>query len=114
MSVASQLPLIDVDPWLAPYADALNRRREHYEKVLGKINQAGGLLGDISRGHFYFGFNRGTHDGKTGVWYREWAPAALQLWVIGDFNDWNRFTEPLSRDQFGVWSIFLADEKYGQ
>ncbi|MDB5333962.1 MAG: glgB, partial [Phycisphaerales bacterium] len=50
--------------------------------------------------------------GKAGVWYREWAPEALQLRLIGDFNHWDRFANPLVRDQFGVWSLFLPDEKY--
>ena len=27
-------------------------------------------------GYKYFGLNRGEHDGKTGIWYREWAPGA--------------------------------------
>jgi 1,4-alpha-glucan branching enzyme len=48
------------------------------------------------------------------VWYREWAPAALQLRLIGDFNNWDRFANPLVRDQFGVWSLFLPDEKFGE
>ena len=24
----------------------------------------------------YYGLNRGEHEGKTGIWYREWAPGA--------------------------------------
>jgi len=112
MSVAPALPLLQIDPWLAPFADALHLRYSHYLDTLAKINQTGGLLGPISQGHHYFGFTRGLRDAKPGVWYREWAPAALQLWLIGDFNDWNRFTEPLSRDQFGVWSLFLPDHQY--
>ena len=39
-----------------------------------KSTQTGGLLGQISQGHHYFGFNRGELYGKPGVWYREWAP----------------------------------------
>ena len=37
---------------------------------------------------------------------------ALQLRLIGDFNDWDRYDCPLVRDEFGVWTIFLPDDKY--
>jgi 1,4-alpha-glucan branching enzyme len=70
------------------------------------------LLGEISQGHRYFGFNRGELFGKQGVWYREWAPGALQLRVLGDFNNWDRWASPMVRDQFGVWSLFLPDDKF--
>src|SRR5687768_10059134 len=106
--------LIDIDPWLEPYADALRRRYQHYTRALSRFESSGGLLGDVSTGHHYFGFNRGMLWGKSGIWYREWAPAALQLRLIGDFNDWDRYGHPLVRDEFGVWSLFLPDDKFGE
>ena len=30
----------------------------------------------FSQGYKHYGLNRGEHEGKTGTWYREWAPAA--------------------------------------
>jgi 1,4-alpha-glucan branching enzyme len=105
--------LIRLDPWLEPYAAALRDRWGHYKYVLGKVNETGGLLGPISQGHHYFGFNRGEFHGKPGVWYREWAPAALQLRLIGDFNHWDRYGHPAVRDQFGVWGLFLPDDRFG-
>ena len=104
--------LIRNDPWLEPYAQRLADRQAHYHAALRRFEATGGLLGDISRGHQYFGLNRGEFHGKGGVWYREWAPAALQLRVIGDFNDWNRWANPMVRDQFGVWGLFLPDDKF--
>ena len=65
--------LIALDPWLEPHADNLRRRYAHYQRGLSKFDATGGLLGDISSGHHYFGFNRGELWGKPGVWYREWA-----------------------------------------
>lgn len=29
-----------------------------------------------SAGYRHYGLNRGEHEGKTGIWYREWAPGA--------------------------------------
>jgi len=100
------------DPWLAPYTDALRARYAHYHYRRTAIDQQGGLLGSISQGHTYFGFTRGIDHGETGIWYREWAPGATALCLIGDFNDWDRTTHPLSRDSWGIWSLFLPDRLY--
>jgi 1,4-alpha-glucan branching enzyme len=104
--------LVANDPYLQPFTDALRDRHGYYKSELEKIDRQGGLLGPISQGHRYFGFNRGELWGKAGVWYREWAPGAIQLRLIGDFNGWDRFGHPLVRDQFGVWSLFLPDDAY--
>ncbi|MBN2560571.1 MAG: alpha amylase C-terminal domain-containing protein [Phycisphaerae bacterium] len=103
-----------LDPWLEPYADALRRRQQHCQMTLHRILEAGGSLDAFSRGHLYFGLNRGERGGQPGVWYREWAPGARALFLAGDFNDWNRQSHPLDRDEFGVWSLFLDDAEYAQ
>jgi 1,4-alpha-glucan branching enzyme len=105
--------ITQLDPTLRPYENQLRERYAYYKSALRRIEQAGGLLGAASQGHKYFGLNRGELYDKPGVWYREWAPAALQLRLIGDFNNWDRMANPLVRDQFGVWSLFLPDEKFG-
>lgn len=104
--------LIDVDPWLEPYADALRRRYAKYQDTLRRIVSEVGSLDVLTRGYEYFGLNRGEHEGRPGVWYREWAPAAQGLFLTGDFNNWNRGSHPLTRDRHGVWSLFLPDEQY--
>ncbi len=104
--------LIDHDPWLEPHADALRWRFKRYRDTVNAFGPAGGLLGNVSQGHHYFGFNRGEHKGKPGVWYREWAPGALQLRLIGEFNGWDRTADPMARDEYGIWSIFFDDETY--
>src|SRR5436305_9893978 len=87
--------LIALDPWLAPYGDRLRDRYAHYAWLRSRIDADGGLLGPISLGHTIFGLNRGEHNGEAGVWYREWAPAAEALSLIGDFNGWDRAANPL-------------------
>ena len=106
--------LTDLDPWLKPYAGKLNERNNYYKHALSRIAPTGGLLGEISQGHHYFGLNRGEFHGKPGVWYREWAPGALQLRLIGDFNNWDRWASPMVRDQYGVWGLFLPDDQFGK
>lgn len=100
--------IIDRDPWLEPYRSVLERREHHYGVTRHEIDQNGGIMGPISQGHHFFGFTRG----EGGTWYREWAPAATYLSLIGDFNNWDRGAHPMSKDQYGVWSIFLLDSIY--
>ncbi len=101
--------LIEWDPWLEPYADRLRHRYARYQAALKRLVAAFGSLDNLSRGHEYFGLNRGQHEGRSGVWYREWAPGAQALFLVGDFNDWNEKSHPLVRDEFGIWSLFLPD-----
>ncbi|MBN2445539.1 MAG: 1,4-alpha-glucan-branching enzyme, partial [Phycisphaerae bacterium] len=82
--------LIALDPWLGPYADKLRQRYAHFQAAQRRITDNIGSLDAISRGHEYFGLNRGLRDGQPGVWYREWAPGARALSLLGDFNGWDR------------------------
>ena len=104
--------LINTDRLLEPYTAQLRERFAHYQRLKAEIEKTGGLLGEISQGHRYFGFNRGEHEAETGIWYREWAPGAERLALIGDFNGWSRDANPMSVDDWGVWHIFLPDKDY--
>ena len=104
--------LIDKDSLLKPYVDQLRARFRHYQNFRAEIEKTGGILGEISQGHHYFGFNYGENDGETGVWYREWAPQAHALSLIGDFNGWDRHVNPMSMDEWGGWHLFLPDRDY--
>ena len=104
--------LIKSDPLLKPYDSQLRERITHYLRFKTEIEKTGGVLGEISQGHLYFGFNRGECDDENGVWYREWAPNAISLSLIGDFNNWDRDANPMVVDEWGIWHLFLPDEEY--
>jgi 1,4-alpha-glucan branching enzyme len=104
--------IISLDPWLEPFSWALKRRHADFHAALARFSAGGGLTGSVSKAHEFFGFNRGQRDGQPGVWFREWAPAARSLSLIGDFNGWNRGAHPLARADDGTWSIFLPDSEY--
>lgn len=106
--------LIRFDPLLKPYLGQLRERVAHYLQLKKQIDKIGGIVGEITQGHHYFGFNRGEKDSESGVWYREWAPEAQSLSLIGDFNDWNRDGNPMSVDDWGIWHLFLPDKNYAQ
>ena len=101
------------DPWLEPFQELLRARQRRFVARYEELERVGGLLGTISQGHRFFGFTRGERDGQRGIWYREWAPGATHLALIGDFNGWDRAAHPMTRDQYGVWSVFLPDEGGG-
>src|SRR5262245_26169236 len=73
-------------------------------------------------------FNEGTHSriyeklgahplrlGETqGTYFAVWAPNAAYVYVMGDFNDWEKDSDPLqARGQSGIWEGFLAGVKAG-
>lgn len=93
--------LVQRDPLLAPYTGIIQARLERFSQAQARL---GALTGAISRGHHYFGF---TQNADTSVTYREWAPAAKSLALIGDFNAWDRAATLLSKDEHGTWSVTL-------
>ena len=104
--------LIAQDAFLEPYRDVLRKRHQYLQALIGRLAPDGDLLGEITRGHQYLGFNRGEQDGRPGVWYREWAPGADYVALIGQFNDWDRGAHPSARDEHGVWSRFFPDDEF--
>ncbi|KAJ0027524.1 hypothetical protein Pint_35900 [Pistacia integerrima] len=49
----------------------------------------------------------------TGITYREWAPGAKSAALIGDFNNWNPNADIMTRNEFGIWEIFLPNNADG-
>ena len=55
------------------------------------------------------------HNGITGVSFAVWAPAANEVSVVGDFNDWQGKKNRMRRlGNSGVWETFVPDLKPGQ
>ena len=101
------LKLIQNDPWLESYAPAIEGRYNYYQLRLQTLTEYGSLtLADFADGHLYYGLHH-TADGR---WvFREWAPNATALWLIGDFSDW-QCTEAyrLQRlENHGDWEVVL-------
>lgn len=68
----------------------------------------------VGVGYKYYGFNRGEHEGKTGIWYREWAPGAKALSLVGEFNNWQPQDQHWAiKNPYGVWELFLPDAPNG-
>ncbi len=106
--------LVLADGWLAPYEREIKGRMRLYDGRLASIRRRYGSLLECANGFTRLGFNR---DAATGEWiYREWAPGARALFLIGDFNDWNRSSHPLKQNNEGVWELRLPKDtlQHGQ
>ncbi|MBI4185991.1 MAG: 1,4-alpha-glucan branching protein GlgB [Chloroflexi bacterium] len=87
---------------------------EHGQRVLSGVSL-------LTEDDLYL-FNEGTHfrlyhklgahpltfNGQEGTYFAVWAPDARQVYVVGDFNGWNRASHPLyHRAQTGIWEGFI-------
>lgn len=54
------------------------------------------------------------HEGQKGVHFAVWAPHALQVHVIGEFNGWNETSHPMKRlEPLGIWELFVPGVQLG-
>lgn len=93
--------LSDIDPWLAPHAAALQRRVDYTADVTRKL--LGDMkLADFALGHLHFGLHATPH----GWVFREWAPNATKIYLVGNFSGWHddeRFA--LAKREDGTWEL---------
>ena len=104
MKQQKQLPLVINDPWLKPYCNAINGRHKHLEDKLKELTCNTDSLSEFASGYLYFGLHRISN----GWVFREWAPNATEIYLIGDFNDWKETSEyKLKPIGTGNWEIVL-------
>jgi 1,4-alpha-glucan branching enzyme len=64
--------------------------------------------------HDHLGAHLSSIDGAEGAAFSVWAPAARHVSVVGDWNYWDRATNPLHRiENSDVWATFVADAREG-
>ena len=80
--------IIHDDPMLEPYRGVIYRRMAHVRSLSRQLS-GGGSLADWASAHEYYGLHR-----VRGGWvFREWAPNATEMWLVGDFSGW----KPIAR-----------------
>jgi len=88
--VERPLELIRKDPYLLDYAEAIKGRHEHaLDKLKQLTNNGKKTLTDFANGHNYYGL----HCNSRNWVFREWAPNATAIYLIGDFNNWQEIPE---------------------
>ncbi len=100
------------DPWLQPHTTTISNWLEFAEKIEQEIC-AGKTLNEFARGHEWFGLHR-----VSGGWiFRDWAPFATEIFLIGDFNNWQEQNDfRLHATKNSNWELQLPAEalKHGQ
>lgn len=101
------LPILKNDPWLEPFADAIIGRHEDALRKETELVADAGTLTDFANAHKFFGLHRT----KSGWVFREWAPNASDIVLIGDFSNWQELVKyRLKHIGNGVWEINLKEK----
>ena len=96
------------DPLLEPFLPVIRRRHERSVLKELEFTNRKKRLADIFNNHLYFGLHR--LPGKGWV-FREWAPHATAIYLIGESNDWQRRENfSFHRLEGGVWELELPEE----
>ena len=99
-----KLAIYKNDPWLEPFAAAIEGRWQDAVKKEKELTARCHSLNDFANAHQYFGLH------KMGDWwvFREWAPNASQIYLVGDFSGWKERPEfALKRLKGGVWELHI-------
>ena len=100
-----QLGILRNDPWLEPFAAAIEGRHADAEKKLEELTRnTGGSLVDFANAYKYYGLHRDAN----GWVFREYAPNATNIWLIGDFSNWEDLEQfRLTRMGDGTWEVHV-------
>jgi len=98
--------IFELNPQLQPYQADIDLRMKLYHDTRARLLGDGKTLYDFANAHQYYGF----HHVNGGWYYREWAPAAHQLYLEGDFNSWNQTSHPLKPIGNGSWELYLQGD----
>ena len=98
--------LVKNDAYLQPYEDAIRGRHDHALWKLNVLTNNGKTkLTDFANGHKYYGLHKTTR----GWVFREWAPNATAIYLVGDFNNWEENDKYKAKriDEAGNWELKL-------
>lgn len=100
--------IIELDPGLKPYESDIKLRMDLYKQTKDRMLRFGEDIVQFANGADYFGFHRV----KGGWVYREWAPAADAIYLIGDMNNWDRESLPMKKLDHGIFELYMEGENY--
>ena len=95
------------DPLLLPFEKDIELRMANYAQKREELVGKDGNLRDFANGHEYFGF----HKTEKGWYYREWAPAADEVYLTGDFVDWRWLDRKMTPLGNGIFEIFIEGKE---
>ncbi len=97
-----------IDPWLKPYIGTIEERISRCQ-VKERTLTGKSTLREFALGHHFYGMHRDTN----GWIFREWAPNATRIFLIGTFTEWKEKSgfEMQKINQNGDWEICLPPDK---
>ncbi len=95
--------IFEYNPQLKPFSGDIDLRMHLYHHTKWRLLKGKLTLNEFANGHNYFGF----HHVDGGWVYREWAPNAHQLYLTGEFNNWQQLDHPMTKLENGVWELKL-------
>ncbi len=105
--------ILQIDPWLERYQGDIELRMARYKATRRALMPEGGTLCDFANGYQHYGIHR-TPEGWV---YREWAPGAEELHLVGDFNGWDPCAHPMEKQPDGSFVLYLQGKdtlRHGQ
>ncbi|MCH5169210.1 MAG: alpha amylase C-terminal domain-containing protein [Prevotellaceae bacterium] len=106
----SVLKIVRNDSALADYAEAINGRHSEVSRKMAELTGGTGNLSEFASGYLYFGLHK-TEDGWV---LREWAPNAIDIFVVGDFNGWKESARYAMRRirNTGNWELKIKNKSF--
>ena len=96
--------IVKNDPYLEPYEDAICGRHDNVLRKLAQFTNNGkNSIADFAAGYEYYGLHMLSRE-----WvFREWAPNATAIYLVGDFNDWKEDDKFLAHriEGSGDWEL---------
>ncbi len=87
MGLLTDQKIYDNDPYLEPYKSIIDSRNRNIKFRLRSLADVKGSLANKINNHLYYGL----HVTESGDWiFREYAPNATKIFMIGDFNSWKK------------------------
>ncbi|MFN8254526.1 MAG: alpha-amylase family glycosyl hydrolase [Bacteroidales bacterium] len=91
------------DSWLRPFENTIKNRMQSLRDKLNRVSK-GWYIKDFATGHLFFGL----HKTDYGWVFREWAPNAEKIYLVGDFSGWEVLEKySMTRITGGNWEIYL-------
>ena len=108
--VPSVLKIIRNDNALSEFADAINGRHNEAARKMAELTNGTNNLSEFASGYLYFGLHK-TEDGWV---LREWAPNAIDIFVVGDFNGWKESARYAMRRirNTGNWELKIKNKSF--
>ncbi|KAL5007568.1 hypothetical protein ScPMuIL_016374 [Solemya velum] len=102
--------LLEADGYLKLHEREIRRRYGCFGKYVQHIEQNEGGFDKFTRSYETFGIHR-TPD--NGIYMKEWAPGAQNVYLMGDFNNWQKTQFKFDKLDFGKWELKLPPNPDG-